>query len=362
MKFTRRTALGAGAAVAAVATMGNVSKAFAEPVVSSYVLVGSDTLQDVCNALTNGTRISGGLVRVQANGFLGNYDAFGSALIQTKSNGPFFVRPEGSGNGRSALIASITGAAGGLWNGKTITGQVDIGRSSSDWGSNASPDGDLAYVPFGRDAVSYAYNGPAADLGALTTAQLTQIYTATSPVTIGGTVVKPLIPQDGSGTRSFFLKAIGVGALGGTVDSRNNSIPENDGSVLKEVGNIIPFSAANWIAQKNGASGVNTIADGIALGSPNAVAPYTGTTTLAPNASFYGSVYGRDTYLIVEYARINPADPKYDRNLANLMNPNLPTSLVNMGSLSSTAGSVKRRFGFLTPNSTLMQRAYPNVY
>ncbi len=63
------------------------------------------------NALPNGTTVTGASVRVIAGGTpLGNFDAFGSAHIQTKPGGPFFVRPAGSGNGVKALRASITGA------------------------------------------------------------------------------------------------------------------------------------------------------------------------------------------------------------------------------------------------------------
>ncbi|GAA2184592.1 substrate-binding domain-containing protein [Brooklawnia cerclae] len=367
IRFIRRTALAAGVGVA-VAVFGFVSPASAEPVSNSYVLVGSDTLQDSLNAITNGTNLGGSFVRSTGGGnTVGNFDAFGSSLIQTKPNGPYFVRPAGSGNGRNALISSITGAA---WNGKTITGQVDIARSSGGPGSNVAEDGDLLYVPYGRDAVSYAYYGTGTELASLTTAQLKQIYESDTAITINGVEVKPLIPQSGSGTRDFFLSAIGVAAadLGDIVSSTYNGVantlPENDGSVLTTAGQIVPFSAASWIAQANGASGVNTIptSGNVKLGSPNGVAPFTGTTTLAPASAYYSSSYGRDTYLIVEYARVNPNDSKYDAGLAALVDPSATTSLTNFGSLPSTTGAAKRKFGFLAVADTTPIRAYPNVY
>src|SRR6185369_13993428 len=65
----------------------------ADPVSNSYVLAGSDTLQDVVNALTTGTSVTGSLVRVVAsNTTIASYDAFGSNAIQTKPDGPFFGR------------------------------------------------------------------------------------------------------------------------------------------------------------------------------------------------------------------------------------------------------------------------------
>ncbi len=51
-------AFGVAASLFAVASPAN-----AEPVSSSYAVVGSDTLQDVLNALSNGTNISGSDVR-----------------------------------------------------------------------------------------------------------------------------------------------------------------------------------------------------------------------------------------------------------------------------------------------------------
>ena len=362
MKSTKTLVLGLSAGLA-LSMFGVASLANAEPVSNSYVLVGSDTLQDSCNALTNGTTTGGSPFRAMAEGgaTLGNFDAFGSATIQAKPNGPFFVRPAGSGNGRNALIASITGAP---WQGKTITGQVDIARSSSGPGGQASSDGKLLYVPFGRDAVSYAYYGSGDELASLTTAQLKQIYESNTPVTINGVEVKPLIPQSGSGTRDFFLQAIGVTALGSTVSSDNNTLPENDGAVLTTVGHIVPFSAGSWIAQANGASGVNTIpaSGNVKLGSPNGQAPFTGSgSSLVPASAFYSSQFGRDTYLIVEYARVNPSDAKYDAALWGLVDPTRPTSLTNMSAGPTTAGAVKRQFGFLPVTDTTPIRAYATI-
>lgn len=364
MKIRKPLILGLVAGVA-LSTVAVVTPAFADPVSSSYAMVGSDTLQDSANALTNGTKITGVSVRIKAAGSaIGNFDAFGSSTIQAKSAGPFFTRPSGSGAGVTALIASIKGAT---YNGVTITDQVDIARSSSGPGTNASATGKLAYVPYARDAVSYAYYGPSADLGSLTTAQLKSIYESNTPVTIGSTVVKPLIPQSGSGTRSFFLSTIGVTTLGSTVSSTfggvDNTLPENNGTVLTQVGQIVPFSVASWVAQSNTAAPNTIPASGdVKLGSANSIAPFTGSgTSLVPNSAYYSTSYGRDTYLVVEFARIDPSDSKYDATLAALVNPGNTAGLTDFTTGPSRAGAVKVKFGFQAPSSQTILRAYATL-
>lgn len=338
--------------------------AHADPVSGSYVAVGSDTLDSSMNALANGTHASGADVRISAGGAaLGSFDAFGSSLIQTKSLGPYFVRPEGSGNGVNALIASIRGAddATYKWNNVNIANQIDIARSSS--GPTADPAGKLSWVPYARDAVAYAYlpvAGHESDLANLTSAQLTALYNGTL-TTVGSTTVNVMIPQNGSGTRKFFLSAIGVSTNSTcplTVCT-TSAVPENDASKLTVPGSIIPFSAANYIAQSNNVQ-VNTIGTtGVVLGSIDGIAPTTSSAgALVPNSAFYSTSYGRNTYLVVEYARVTVGDPKYDATLAALVNSSSASSLTNFSSaLPSQPGSVKKKFGFLAPSSSTPIRA-----
>ncbi len=366
LKLKKLLALGAACGIA-IAGVGVATSASAEPVSNSYVLVGSDTLQDSLNAIINGTTVSGPQVKVTANNAtLGNFDAFGSPAIQTKTAGTFFGRPAGSGAGVTALRASITGAnysGNAAIPARAITGQVDIARSSSGPGSNANANGLLAYVPYGRDALGFAFKGGDSSWATLTAAQLKGIYECTN-TTIGGVTVKPRIPQNGSGTRSFFLAAIGVTTLGSCVADTNNTTPENDANVLG-ADELIPFSVASWVAQANGATGTNTTsASGVSFGSAvSGQAAFTGTApSLVPNASYYSNgTFGRDTYLVVEYARINPSDAKYDAALANLVNPSVTNSLTSFGSLSSSVGAVKKKFGFLAPSTSNIQRAFVTI-
>jgi hypothetical protein len=367
MKALRKIAvLGATAAVA-VSGLVLATPASADPVSNTYAAVGSDTLDSSMNALANGSTVTGATVRVTVGGnAFGSFDAFPTgSLIQTKPAGPYFVRPSGSGNGVTSLRASITGNA---WQGKVITGQVDIARSSSSAGSNANANGLLAYVPYARDAVAYAYkaadSNAAAVLSNLTSAQLNSIYSASTPTTINGVTITPRLPQSGSGTRSFWLKALNGGSSelvpGAAVPSTDNTSAgpaENDAAALG-VNQIIPFSAANWIAQSNGVQNNTIGSTGVQLGAIDGVSPFTGSgSSLVPAAAFYSSTtYGRDTYLVVEYAKINSADSKYDASLASLV-----SSLTSYGSLPSTPGAVKTKFGFRAPSSTSIVRAYASL-
>ncbi|NYG98850.1 hypothetical protein FJ656_24315 [Schumannella luteola] len=368
--------IAAFAAVAAVAVAGSalVAPAFAEPVSNSYVLVGSDTLQDSANALINGTDISGSLVRVTTgNGAtLGSFDAFGSPAVQTKPNGAFFGRPGGSGAGVTALRASITGvnySATTSPNVKAvaITNQVDIARSSSAPGSNANADGKLLYYPFARDAVGYAYKGGNASWANLSAAQLRQIYDGTL-TNVGGADIKPRLPQTASGTRSFFLGALGYTAVNSVysapaVNDNGNVTAENDATVLN-AGEIIPFSVASWVAQANGVSGVNSTT-GASLGSAvTGVVPVTGTApALEANPTYYADAkFGRDTFLVVERSRVQQnftgGRGNYDATLARLFDPTNPRSLINYGSTPNSAGAVKTAYGFLPTANTTPQPAF----
>lgn len=342
-----------------IAGLALSAPANADPVSNSYVLVGSDTLQDAGNALANGTNVSGARVRSLATdgSTIGSFDAFGSAAIQTKAAGVYFARPAGSSDGVKALSRSIDGApfsvAGNTTPAISIAGQVDLARSSSGPGANTDTAGLLAYVPFGRDALSYAYNGTGLDQ--LSAAQLKSIYECTL-TTVGGVNVTPVLPQSGSGTAKFFLGAIGNPSLGSCVVP---NVAENDGTVLNAVGKIVPFSVASWVAQKNGAA-QNRTGTGTVLGSAQgATAPFTGSgSNLVPNSAYYSNgTWGRDTYVVVEYARINKVDPKYDAGLDALIDSTKSKSLTNFSAGITSAGAVKTKFGFLAPSDPTIIRA-----
>ena len=343
----------------AISGFALATPASADPVSNSYSAVGSDTLEDVVSALANGTNITGSYVRTTTGGAtIGSFDATGSPYITTKTGGVRFGRPNGSGDGVKALSRSIDGATftsatvGGPAN-VVISGAVDIARSSSAGTANAN--GELIYVPFGRDAIAYVYKGAATGLDALDASTLKSLYEC-SVRTVGGVTVTPIIPQAGSGTRKDFLAKIGSDETGLKTVSESGCVveaQEHDATQLIAE-SFMPMSVSRWIAMSTGAS-YDKRGTGI-LASPIGTAPVLGTgTSMEPNPAFYAnSTWGRDTYLVAEYAR-TVAGASFDANLAALLDPSISTSLANSSTTTAgKAGSVKKKFGLLPPTSGLV--------
>jgi hypothetical protein len=384
MKLKKIAAFGAALGVA-LAGIGAATAANADPITDGYSIVGSDTLQDAVSALANGTTITGASVKLSGAGrALGSWDAFtlgvsgGVGSIQTKAFGPVFDRPNGSGAGRNALIASVGGVSGSAFtfNGVNVKDQVDLARSSSVGGTAGSL---LTYIPFGQDAIGYVYKIGNATGGAdaaaakavvedLTKAQLTSIYSANTSAAASaalsgtGFTLKPIGLQSSSGTWTTFLSKIAVTTAGNAVDTRGNSVPENDGRVLTPVDNeiqIVPLSIANYIGQVNGASRSNTFA-GVSAGAIGGVVPYTGTApALAPSTTYYNSAdWGRTVYIVVPTAKITSGNAAYDQGLFDLVNSSSTSSLTYWGASGSptTTKAVKIKFGFSAPTGIAVTR------
>lgn len=367
-----------------IASLGVATAANADPISDGYSIVGSDTLQDAVSALANGTNITGSPVQLTGNAkALASWDAFalgvagGTGKIQTKPYGTVFDRPTGSGEGRKALLASFGGPSftNNLYNNVNVANQVDLARSSS-VGSTAGTA--LTYVPFGQDAIGYAFKVGSASGGAdaaaataaiqaLTKGQLGIIYSANtlsaaSTVLSGtGYQLQPVGLQSGSGTWTTFLSKTGVSSVGTVVDTRNNTAPENDGRVLTPATNevqIVPLSVANYVGQVNGASRINTF-NGVAVGSIDGVAAFTGSApSLVPNTSYYNSSdWGRTVYIVVPTAKIVQGS-SFDQGLFELTNVNSTTSLTYWGASGSptTSKAVKLKFGFSSPVGTATTR------
>ena len=220
--------------------------------------VGSDTIQDVMN----------GIATVTPN--MGSYDAVGSATIQTTAAGSAFNRPNGSGSGQQALSASSDPTGAHLWGGVNIVGQVDFARSSS--GPDATIAGtDLTFIPFAKDAVTFAVNSASDFPRDIAVGSLSQDSLAVAPFTLRNiyrcavttfnnsagdqVLISPLLPQSGSGTRKFFLSTIGLtetqvaGCATSTVGGV--SVEEHNGLAVTGPGAIVPFSVAQYLSQSN---------------------------------------------------------------------------------------------------------------
>jgi ABC-type phosphate transport system substrate-binding protein len=266
----------AAATAAAAITAMVASPALADPPTGvtpkprDVVGVGSDTTESVFNQLSvdyNATHTSGKLYSFDATPQPSN--------IQTKSGSTNcnIPRPFGSSAGILALE-----------NTKTTTGGlpcINFARSSR---ARASTDpGTISFINLAGDAVTVATQpGSHAPANLLTTSVLTGIYNCSIsrwnqiPGNSGGSTatIAAMLPQNGSGTRSFFLGAIGLTAPGscvstsatqqGAAGNGANTLEENEGvdpSLNTNTANVIfPYSVGKWIAQKFHSASCGTIA------------------------------------------------------------------------------------------------------
>ena len=360
----------------------------------SYVGVGSDTIQDVMNALSGAAPYSapGGTGKVnfytpihssQTTGSktITSWDAVdpgtGAAGCLTPKIGfPQIDRPNGSAQGHIALSRAIDGGAyhptancgASSTTTNNVIGAIDFARSSA--GPSSFPAGtQITDIPFARDAVTYAYfDHGSNEIAALTTAQLQALY-GTGGVATGGTItltnghtVFACMVQSGSGTGKFWDKAMGNSGNGAIASQSANT--SGCGSTYEENGAnsfltstfvsgltstqdvVIPFSVGSWISQLNGVANDRSSTGntgGVSLGSIDGTAPTTGTKpSLAPNSTFYANTtYGRDLYILVATSRIGTFG---DGGLKSLF--------VGSSSALCAASSTINLFGFSEPPSS----------
>jgi hypothetical protein len=199
---------------------------------------------------------------------LGSYDATGSATIQTKASGcSGIARPNGSGAGRTALLNSLNA------NGGAGDGCLQFSRSSSLNTATSNPS--LTYIPFATDAVSYAVTTASGISRTLNLADLSAIYHC-DPTYVGTSSgvpasnpantfdVTPMLPQAGSGTRSYWEGKVGIldaDVVAGTYPcllngARGAQTYEEHTGTLVDDKSVAPFSIAQYDAQAT-----STIAD-----------------------------------------------------------------------------------------------------
>lgn len=373
------------AAASLVAPLFNSAPASADPrqISSSLATVGSDTTQEVLNAFqgesagtfytplaTDGATGRTVIMSWEAKaptGTSGNT----IACVQTKLGGATFTRPNGSSAGRRALSRAMSNESYGdatCGGAKPVSGLIDIARSS-DGPASGDTGTDLTYVPFARDALSFAYypvNGATPD-ASLSRAELQAIFdSAGNGHTVGGVLFIPCHIQIGSGTRNSWSAAVGV--VNSEMDTASTTctntgvqglLQESKPSELKAKGDawaaanpgvpaqfIVGHSASAFVAQSRGAA-PSFLAAGVDLGSitdngsgTNLGKPYTGSgATAAASPTFYNdSTFGRFVYNVVSTARITSA-------IGNL---SLKQMLRGPGSQVCTAGASRiTNFGFL---------------
>jgi ABC-type phosphate transport system substrate-binding protein len=247
------------------------------PRASDVVGVGSDTTQFLVDQLSHDFNAQ----HATASTKLYSWDAVPQGqTITTKaggvSNDCTMVRPTGSSAGIAALEANATTNSG--------TGFcADFARSSRGRASTdpACASGGICFVAMGGDAVTWSSRSAAAGgtnaPASLTLAQLKNIYLCKTRnwSAVGGKsgTIKPFLPQSSSGTRTFFLTALGGGTTaitpGACVSDVNNTLIENEGVApqLNNVNTIFPYSAGDYIAQVQHSA---KCTNGASCGYPNA--------------------------------------------------------------------------------------------
>ncbi|GAB3677873.1 substrate-binding domain-containing protein [Actinocorallia lasiicapitis] len=275
------------AALAALAVSAVQVPAMADPgftpAKTDLVGVGSDTTQDVVSALAAAYNKTKPAAKVAS------FNATGSKTFVPKAGLPARARVVGSGNGIKALVGDTEGA-------------YDFARSSRAKKTDGS-EAALTFFAFAQDGVTWATNFQTYAPKSLKKSQLANIFKCASSARywdqVGGTkakkgkkkvrvAIKPWLPQTGSGTRSFFLGALGLtdAQVGSCVNQKASNI-ENDGKKIgADKAVIAPYSIAQWIAQA-----INHKADRhgkTVLGKIAGVAPYTGKVTVSKKGAVKG--------------------------------------------------------------------------
>lgn len=395
--------LGAGLALIGAGAFAAAPSAQADPSSSgySYVAVGSDTIQDLYNSFSAQSIGSWNATIPGASGDA----ALGGTIVPVNgldpTNTTAIGRPNGSGDGRAALSAAwdssnhawtqkVTKTTGVTTTTYTVPADsIDIARSSGQPSAAhkttaGSGSDDLTSVPLARDAVSVATYGFSFDFtepelqaiyGAPDTtsspASAAGVYTQSSTAATVGDVenvsgVEKLVtavsngvasatqtlnvklPQASSGTRQFFQKALGntANTTAGWVNDDNE---ENTASALTTVGDIIPFSAAQFISQYNGFATYTGVRNSnFHLNEIAGQAAYTLSGTTAAPGALFGSTgtvpdgqvgtFNRDVYSVVPTQVINGTyssltDPSYDTAITTLVTSTLPglSNITNYG-------------------------------
>lgn len=268
------TLVGAGTTLTMVIGLG-VGVASADPIAAptSRVLAisGSDTTDEVMQALaedanalaTSGTR------RVE------NWSALGGGNVAPHGGTTCNItRPSGSGAGRTALLNSIGATA-------TTPGCFQGARSSSlTLTAVPSADKQLVYVPFAKEAVTFAVTNTSNITRNQTFARLQQFHRCenSSGVVQANPATKVMLPQANSGTRQFWLTQllgsatpatlganitsntttgqISAGCVENGVDEFGATIQEHQGGQVND-SEMVPYSVGQWTSQASGVVGEN---------------------------------------------------------------------------------------------------------
>lgn len=259
-------------------------------------------------------------------------------------------RPNGSGAGFNVLKAD-TNTTTGL----SIHNLVDFARSSSPRAGGANFDS----LQMGNDPFGMVTSTTTNATNALSVAQIKSIYNCTvtnwSSFGSGSGTIKPLVPQVGSGTRSYFLGQIGL--TDSTLGSCVTAVEENDPEAIDASGDpanaIEPMSLSRLYLYQGKLSNGNANGVGGYFKDPSCVALSSAAAcanpTLTPNVKFWtssdpapndgGTAFNptRPLYIYFRHADINSTKPFQPGSALNwvrtmLYNPGGATPFLCSGS------------------------------
>ena len=308
--FGKLTAAVGVAATALTLTMGPASAdppAGVVPKATDVVSVGSDTIQAYDNGLSAAYNATAPASKYYS------WDATGSTPITPKAGALSIARP----NGSSAGIAELAAVSHTT---------VDVARSSRAPIQGTDPNTDL-FIAFAKDAVGWS--------GFTSTSTVTTDSPSTLSVTdlqgIYGTcaitnwnqvtdipgytgpnaAIKAYLPQSSSGTRKFFLSALGITTPGSCVQAYTPEENEGTDAVFNNPAVVYPYSIAHYIGQVYNGKGSGTDEPGF-LDALRSV-KFSSTSTIAQitnkliTTAFANSIFGRNVYHVVRSADWNSA-------------------------------------------------------
>jgi ABC-type phosphate transport system substrate-binding protein len=363
------TAGGASVTKSVKATIAN------SPAEADATGVGSDTIQNVLDQFSvdwNSSHTASTATHLfswdATNPLTG---AIGDSIAE-KTGCPHIPRPDGSSAGITQLATFQ----------KTSDGKAFCSSFARSSRARASTDpafapGGIAFVDLAGDAVTWSAQATTNAPATLTTAQLAAIYncTDTNWSQVGGknAPIHAFIPQSGSGTRAFFLSAIGIATPGSCVSDDNGQLEENEGvnPVLNDPDAIFPYSTGKYIAEKfhsatcfntscnpNG-SGLRCTPSGtqdlfgcnnhgtMVLKQINGIAPTTGTGQGTVINSAFPATFQRTVFEVVPY------DPNTSDHIPGATNPVGGVNLEQIFGASgfvctnATAKADLKKYGFL---------------
>lgn len=295
----------AGSLALATLTLMPLSSATAEPTgvpaADDIVGAGSDTTMFALDNLAYGTTIDGvfvpGYNQGKTSALLQSWDAGPSytANITPKAGAAETTRPNGSGDGKSRLYGSGDNPA------------FNFARSSSALSSTEVSNG-LWAVPFAADGLKMAVDSANTNAPAGVTAkQLVDIYqgTTTNWKDLGGqdAPIHPLIPQAGSGTRSFFLGLLKAANGGVDITLDTTKVKEtqehSDTDIKADPDAIAPFSTG----RARSLSTVKLLADSAHGGFDATRAVYDVVRQADLTAPWFAPIFGENGFICSDAAK-----------------------------------------------------------